>query len=101
MRRVSDDVGPPPHMIGALEGEYKLAIPPYYFSLIDPDDPVDPIRLQSVTSPLEAENPSGYELSDPSGPRAHSRRCSSDRFHGNSASGRCGARPPASAHAVR
>jgi lysine 2,3-aminomutase len=51
--------------IGALEGEYKLAIPPYYFSLIDPDDPVDPIRLQSVTSPLEAENPSGYELSDP------------------------------------
>src|SRR5687767_4101287 len=22
--------------IGALEGEYKLAIPPYYFSLIDP-----------------------------------------------------------------
>jgi lysine 2,3-aminomutase len=51
--------------IGALEGEYKLAIPPYYFSLIDPDDPFDPIRLQSVTSPLEAENPSGYELSDP------------------------------------
>jgi len=51
--------------IGALEGEYKLAIPPYYFSLIDPADPVDPIRLQSVTSPLEAENPSGYELSDP------------------------------------
>jgi lysine 2,3-aminomutase len=51
--------------IGALEGEYKLAIPPYYFSLIDPADPYDPIRLQSVTSPLEAENPSGYELSDP------------------------------------
>src|SRR5947208_4509167 len=51
--------------IGALEGEYKLAIPPYYFSLIDCDDPNDPIRLQSVTSPLEAENPSGYELEDP------------------------------------
>src|SRR5262252_5841595 len=51
--------------IGALEGEYKLAIPPYYFSLIDCDDPADPIRLQSVTSPLEAENPSGYELEDP------------------------------------
>ncbi len=51
--------------IGALEGEYKLAIPPYYFSLIDPADPHDPIRLQSVTSPLEAENPSGYELDDP------------------------------------
>jgi lysine 2,3-aminomutase len=51
--------------IGALEAEYKLAIPPYYFSLIDPADPADPIRLQSVTSPLEAENPSGYELEDP------------------------------------
>ncbi len=51
--------------IGRLEGEYKLAIPPYYFSLINPDDPEDPIRIQSVPSPLEAENPSGYELEDP------------------------------------
>src|SRR4051812_17592864 len=51
--------------IGALEGHYKLAIPPYYFSLINPDDPNDPIRLQSVASPLEARNESGYELEDP------------------------------------
>jgi lysine 2,3-aminomutase len=51
--------------IGALEGEYKLAIPPYYFSLINPDDAADPIRLQSVASPLEQENRSGYELEDP------------------------------------
>jgi lysine 2,3-aminomutase len=51
--------------IGKLEGEYKMAIPPYYFSLIDPNDPDDPIRRQSVPSPLEAENPSGYELEDP------------------------------------
>src|SRR5689334_4375817 len=51
--------------IGSLESEYKLAIPPYYFSLIDPHDPADPIRLQSVTSPLEARNESGYELEDP------------------------------------
>jgi lysine 2,3-aminomutase len=51
--------------IGELEAEYKTAIPPYYFSLIDPDDPDDPIRLQSVPSHLEAENPSGYELDDP------------------------------------
>ena len=49
--------------IGALEAEYKLAIPPYYFSLIDTRDPNDPIRLQSVTSPLEAR--SSYELDDP------------------------------------
>src|SRR5215471_3768092 len=51
--------------IGSLETEYKTAIPPYYFSLIDPDDPNDPIRLQSVPSPLEQDNPSGYELEDP------------------------------------
>src|SRR5207245_295952 len=51
--------------IGSLEGDYKLAIPPYYFSLIDPDDPGDPIRLQSVPSPLELHNQSGYELEDP------------------------------------
>src|ERR1700740_2524834 len=51
--------------IGSLEPHYKLAIPPYYFSLINTDDPNDPIRLQSVTSPLEQNNPSGYELDDP------------------------------------
>src|SRR5262245_24995637 len=49
--------------IGSLEAEYKLAIPPYYFSLIDVRDPHDPIRLQSVTSPLEAG--SSFELEDP------------------------------------
>src|SRR5262245_16584189 len=51
--------------IGKLETQYKLAIPPYYFSLIHPDDPYDPIRLQSVTSPLEMQTESGYELEDP------------------------------------
>jgi lysine 2,3-aminomutase len=51
--------------IGTLEAEYKTAIPPYYFSLMDPDDPLDPIRLQAVPSPLEQANPSGYELEDP------------------------------------
>src|SRR5947209_8744221 len=34
-----------------LEAQYKLAIPPYYFSLINVADPNDPIRLQSVPSP--------------------------------------------------
>jgi lysine 2,3-aminomutase len=51
--------------IGSLEAQYKLAIPPYYFSLIDPEDPNDPIRLQAVTSPLEMRHESGYELEDP------------------------------------
>ncbi len=49
--------------IGLLEADYKVAIPPYYFSLIDTDDPEDPIRLQSVPSPLEAQG--GFELDDP------------------------------------
>src|SRR5689334_22025345 len=49
--------------IGALEGQYKTAIPPYYFSLINVHDPNDPIRLHSVPSPLEAE--STFELEDP------------------------------------
>src|SRR5262249_45492542 len=39
--------------IEALQAQYKLAIPPYYFSLIDRFDPRDPIRLQSVPSPQE------------------------------------------------
>jgi len=49
--------------IGTLEGEYKTAIPPYYFSLINVDDPNDPIRAHSVPSPLEAQ--SKFELEDP------------------------------------
>jgi lysine 2,3-aminomutase len=48
-----------------LEAEFKIAIPPYYLSLINPDDPNDPIRLQAIPSPLEMQNPSGYELEDP------------------------------------
>jgi lysine 2,3-aminomutase len=51
--------------IGSLEAHYKLAIPPYYFSLINSEDPHDPIRLQSVPSPLEMQTESGYELEDP------------------------------------
>lgn len=46
-----------------LSAEYKLAIPPYYFSLINPSDPADPIRLQSVASPLELS--AGAEEDDP------------------------------------
>ena len=49
----------------ALEAQYKLAIPPYYFSLIDPNDPNDPIRLQSCPSTAEMTSDSGLELEDP------------------------------------
>ncbi|MBV8556369.1 MAG: KamA family radical SAM protein [Planctomycetaceae bacterium] len=50
--------------IEALQAQYKLAIPPYYFSLIDPSDPRDPIRLQSVPSPLELAGAAGADGED-------------------------------------
>lgn len=48
-----------------LEEKYKLAIPPYYFSLINVDDPLDPIGLQSLPSTLEQSSTAGVELEDP------------------------------------
>jgi lysine 2,3-aminomutase len=36
-----------------LQGKFRFAISPYYFSLIDPDDPDDPIRRMIVPSALE------------------------------------------------
>ncbi len=47
-----------------LQSHYKLAIPPYYFSLIDRLDPADPIRLQSVPSPHELAGASGADGED-------------------------------------
>lgn len=47
-----------------LQAQYKLAIPPYYFSLIDRFDPNDPIRIQSVPSPLELAGVSGDDGED-------------------------------------
>jgi lysine 2,3-aminomutase len=49
--------------LGRLEGDFKTAIPPYYFSLIDPNDDRDPIRLQAVPDPREEV--SEFELNDP------------------------------------
>lgn len=48
-----------------VEHLYKTSIPPYYFSLISLDDPRDPIRLQSVPSPLELVSQSGEDREDP------------------------------------
>ena len=43
---------------------FRFAVPPYYASLIDPDDPECPIRLQSV--PGEGElTVSNFEIDDP------------------------------------
>jgi lysine 2,3-aminomutase len=49
----------------SLQAQYKLAIPPYYLSLIDRGDLADPIRLQSVPSPSELAGALGTEEDDP------------------------------------
>ena len=48
-----------------LATSFKTAIPPYYFSLIDPLDPADPIRLQSVPSAAELEGHGEVTEDDP------------------------------------
>ncbi len=44
--------------------EYRMAITPYYLSLIDPDDPYDPIRKQAIPTTFELERYTGG-LEDP------------------------------------
>ncbi|MEE9378202.1 MAG: lysine 2,3-aminomutase [Candidatus Lokiarchaeia archaeon] len=44
--------------------EYRMAITPYYLSLIDPDDPYDPIRKQAIPTIHELERYCG-DLEDP------------------------------------
>ena len=44
--------------------EYRMAITPYYLSLIDPDDPHDPIRKQAIPTIHELERYTG-DLEDP------------------------------------
>ncbi len=47
--------------IETLQSQYKVAIPPYYFSLINRFDPQDPIRLQSIPSPQELAGAAGVD----------------------------------------
>jgi len=51
--------------LASLEDRYKLAIPPYFFSLIDTRDPRDPIGLQSLPSIAEQSSTAGVALDDP------------------------------------
>ena len=44
--------------------EYRMAITPYYLSLIDPENPYDPIRKQAIPTIHELERYSG-DLEDP------------------------------------
>ncbi len=42
----------------------RMAITPYYLSLIDPSDPNDPIRKQAIPTSLELKR-SSYDIDDP------------------------------------
>jgi len=44
--------------------EYRMAITPYYLSLIDPDNPYDPVRKQAIPTIHELERYTG-DLEDP------------------------------------
>jgi len=58
--------------ISACLNKFRMAVTPYYLSLIDPDDPDDPIRAQAVPSVREMEyfpeemiDPLGEESASP------------------------------------
>lgn len=48
--------------VGALQKDFRFAISPYYFSLLDRDDAADPIRRMIVPSSAES---AGIGLADP------------------------------------
>ena len=37
----------------ACMGKFRVSVTPYYASLMDPDDPHDPVRMQAVPTPAE------------------------------------------------
>ncbi len=41
--------------IKGTQGLYPMAITPYYLSLMDPDDPQDPVRLQAIPRAVEVD----------------------------------------------
>ncbi|MFH0993322.1 MAG: glutamate 2,3-aminomutase [bacterium] len=61
------------HDIERVEQVYRFAISPHYMSLIDPDDPADPIRRQAIPSILELDDltgevdPMAEEMTNPAG----------------------------------
>ncbi len=56
--------------LGLAAGRSRVATTPYYASLMDPDHPSCPVRMQVVPSPAEAEQSEG-DLVDPLAEDAH------------------------------
>ncbi|MCL2140655.1 MAG: KamA family radical SAM protein [Dehalococcoidia bacterium] len=57
--------------IRSVSAKYPLAITPYYLSLLEPSDPYDPIRLQSVPTIAELSK-SCVSMEDPLAEQQHS-----------------------------
>src|SRR4029079_1203581 len=55
----------------AAPGKFRVAITPYYFSLIDKDHPACPVRMQVIPRARELVNEPG-DLVDPLGEDSHS-----------------------------
>ncbi len=59
--------------IREVQSKFRWAISPYYLSLIDPENPYDPIKLMSIPSYLELQShnndldPMGEEFTNPAG----------------------------------
>ena len=58
--------------IKTVSKSYRWAISPYYLSLLDDEDPLDPIKLQSIPLGIELEgegidDPMGEEFTNPAG----------------------------------
>src|SRR5690606_3484383 len=50
--------------IGEVLNKFRMGITPYYASLMDPEDPKDPIRMQAVPTIMETHK-SSADLLDP------------------------------------
>jgi len=50
--------------INNVLGQFRMAITPYYFTLINPENKIDPVRLQAVPS-ISEMNIGAHDLEDP------------------------------------
>ena len=57
--------------LDAAPGQFRVAVTPYYFSLIDRDNPACPVRMQVIPRARELVNEPG-DLVDPLGEDSHS-----------------------------
>lgn len=51
-------------MVGDVLSQFRMAITPYYFTLINPDNPKDPVRLQAVPG-IDEMHVGRHDLDDP------------------------------------